>query len=542
MNKIEELLQEPLFQNFYRICRIPHGSGNETALAEDLLCWAKEKGFSAEKDAVGNVLIRKPASPGCEDVPPVMLQAHLDMVCVKRPGSSHDFWQDPIPWKIEGDWLTTGGETSLGADDGIGVALAMTILETEEPAAAETDPADCGGFPELEVLFTVGEEEDFAGASGFDMSRSRAFRLINLDHVEEHEIICGSCGGMRADFVLPVPEQSVPENSILLKVSLSGLTGGHSGEDIHRGRGNAIRLLARLLDDANASGCSFGICALEGGSSRLAIPAGASALLCMAPDEETLFRVTAAVFEQTARRELGSEGKNLKITVQEAGTAASLGSPEPGTEGAEPGSRPLTFAEPGPVMDAILLIPDGISEMNADLEGLVDSSDNVGEARYKPGSGQLELVTEIRAARESQRAAIFRRMQRLADRLGAEVFCSEAYPGWEYQTESCLRDTIIRVHKECCGFEPVLKTVHAGLEVGFFLEKRPELEAVSIGPDLKDLHSVSERLSISSSLHFRKYLQRLLEELGKEAGGDPDRNTDRTADRSAGNTDTGISK
>ena len=547
MNEIEELLQEPLFQNFYRICRIPHGSGNETALAEDLLCWAKEKGFSAEKDPVGNVLIRKPASPGCEDAPPVMLQAHLDMVCVKRPGSSHDFLEDPIPWKIEGDWLTTGGETSLGADDGIGVALAMTMLEAEEAAAAETNPADSGGFPELEVLLTVGEEEDFAGASGFEMSRSRAFRLINLDHVEEHEIICGSCGGMRADFVLPVPEQSVPENSVLLKIELSGLAGGHSGEDIHRGRGNAIRLLARLLDDANASGRSYGICALEGGSSRLAIPAGASAVLVMAPEEEALFRGTADVFEKTARRELGSEGKNLKITVQEAGTDANLKIPvqasetdavKPDAEETESCSRPLTFAEPGPVLDAILLIPDGISEMNADLEGLVDSSDNVGEARYNPGSGKLVLVTEIRAARESQRAAIFRRMQRLADRLGAEVFCSEAYPGWEYQTESRLRDTIIRVHKECCGFEPVLKTVHAGLEVGFFLEKRPGLEAVSIGPDLKDLHSVSEQLSISSALHFRKYLQRLLEQLGKDTGGGSDRNTDSTA----GNTDTGISK
>ena len=214
MNNIESLLQEPLFQHFHRICRIPHGSGNEAALAEELLCWAKEKGFHAEKDAAGNVLIRRSASPGCENAPPVMLQAHLDMVCVKRPGSLHDFQKDPIPWQIEGDWLTTGGETSLGA----------------------------------------------------------------------------------------------------------------------------------------------------------------------------------------------------------------------------------------------------------------------------------------------------------------EVSCSEPYPGWEYQPAGRLRDAVIRVHDGYCGFEPFLKTVHAGLEVGFFLEKCPGLEAVSIGPDLKDLHSVSERLSISSALHFQGYLKSLLEELGRETG------------------------
>lgn len=523
MNNIESLLQEPLFQHFHRICRIPHGSGNEAALAEELLCWAREKGFHAEKDAAGNVLIRRPASPGCENAPSVMLQAHLDMVCVKRPGSIHDFQKDPIPWQIEGDWLTTGGETSLGADDGIGAALAMTMLETGWPCEAAAV-----GFPELEALFTVGEEEDFAGALGFDMGRSRAKYLINLDHIEEHTVICGSCGGMRADFGLPLAEQRVPAGSAFWKLTVSGLAGGHSGEDIHRGRGNAIRLLARCLDAANASGCSFGICALEGGSSRLSIPVSAGALICMDPENAEIFRLSAEAFEKTARRELGGSGTKLRICIDPAAGVIPTANASPAaevqaaagvnTEAAEQIPPALTFAEPELVTEAILLFPDGISEMNADLEGLVDSSDNLGEVYYRPGSGRLELVSEIRAARESQRDAIFRRMQQLGRRLGAEVSCSEPYPGWEYQPAGRLRDAVIRVHDGYCGFEPFLKTVHAGLEVGFFLEKCPGLEAVSIGPDLKDLHSVSERLSISSALHFQGYLKSLLEELGRETG------------------------
>ena len=235
-NKFDNVKEHKVFEHFYNINQIPRGSFHEEAISNYLVAWAKERGFYVYQDQLKNVLIRKPASKGSEHKKGIVLQAHIDMVCEKTPASTHDFLNDPIPWVVEGDWLTTGRETTLGADDGIGVALAMALLED-----------DTLEHPVLEALFTVAEEEDLSGAIEFDTSLLQSSYLINLDNSQESEILCGSCGGEAIELTIPLTWNEIPEGWSAFELSLTGLKGGHSGEDIHRGHGNANEMLARLL-------------------------------------------------------------------------------------------------------------------------------------------------------------------------------------------------------------------------------------------------------------------------------------------------------
>ncbi|MBQ9249160.1 MAG: beta-Ala-His dipeptidase [Oscillospiraceae bacterium] len=476
-NKIDSLKKEPVFRQFYRISQIPHGSGQEQALSNEIIRWARERNIQAECDAIGNVFLKKKRS--WEKRPAVLLQAHMDMVCVKRAGSPHDFDRDPIPWVIEGDVLSTGGETSLGADDGIGVALALAMLELDG-----TD------LPDLEVLLTVNEEEDMSGALGFDMSRSEATLMINLDHTNEHEILCGSCGGMRADLHLPVEWRPVPDTWTCCELILSGLAGGHSGDDIHKGRGNAIVLLARLLDEIGRVS-PFGVCKLRGGSMRLAIPAEAEAVICFPAERETAVRDAVNAAKSGMARELSGSGADLAVKLRTL-------------DGLEAGR----CVESGRLLDALLLSPDGICQMNASIEGMVDTSDNLGEVLL--GESSLDLVFEIRSAQLSLRFAVYRKLERLAALLGGNCSWSEAYPSWEYRPGSRAIAQVGEVYREVYGGEPRLLTLHAGLEPGCLIQKKPDLDVVSLGPTLWDLHSPGESLSISSVRRFYVYLQKIL--------------------------------
>jgi len=475
--EIQALCADRVFQHFYEICQIPHGSGNEKGVSDYLLHWARGLGLEAEQDRVLNVLIRKPASPGREDQPVVMLQAHMDMVCEKAVGVEHDFARDPVRWVIDGDILSTGGRTTLGADDGIGVALAMAILEDGRLS-----------HPALEVLFTVMEEEDFTGAGGFDASKMNASYLINLDNTSDREIICGSCGGMQADIQIPVPFEPTPAGWTTCRLSISGLKGGHSGEDIHRGRGNANILLARLLMAAEAC-CDYRLAQIRGGSFRLAIPREAEAILCLDPAQIPALKETLAGMEAEFRAELAATAQRVTVSL-------ALAPP------AERCARPAT------VITALTLIPDGIYQMNEVLTGLVDTSDNLGEVYLDPD--RLHCVLEIRSARNSLRTYLFQRLERLAALLGGSCRWCSAYPSWEFRPDSHLRQVCSRVYEDMFGFEPRFLTVHAGLEVGYFFQHRLGLDAVSIGPNCRDFHSPTEALEISSVKKVYGYLCRLL--------------------------------
>lgn len=476
----EELLQQRVFFHFHQICQIPHGSGNEKALSDYVRDWARDLGLDAYQDDADNVLIRKPATPGYQQSPVVMLQAHMDMVCEKAEDIQHDFTADPIEWVIDGDMLSTGGRTTLGADDGIGMALAMAILEAEDL-----------NHPALEVLLTTMEEEDLSGASRFDKSQMKASYLFNLDHVNDQEILCGSCGGMQADIHIPVRPEPIPETYISCRLSVSGLKGGHSGEDIHRGRGNANILLARMLMALEGC-CQFRLNQIRGGSFRLAIPRSAEALVWLDPGQLDLAQKVLWEIENQVRSELASTGHRVKVRLEPA-EAESWG------------------VDPKNVISAMVLVPDGIFQMNEMLTGLVDTSDNLGEVYLD--ERELHFVIEIRSARDSLRTYLFQRMERLADTFGGTCSWSNAYPSWDFRPDSPLLRLCGEVYERTYNEKPIFLTAHAGLEVGCLFGEKSDLDAVSIGPECSDFHSPSESVRIPSVNKVYEFLCNILAEI-----------------------------
>lgn len=482
---LEELLKENrVFYHFARLCEIPHQSFKEKALSDFLLAWAKERGLYATQDHKWNVFIKKPATPGYENAPAVMLQAHIDMVCEKADGVTHDFDRDPIHLELEGDLLTTGGRTTLGADDGIGVAYAMAVLEADDLA-----------HPPLEVLFTTAEEEDLSGAQEVDASGFEARLLINIDNAVEHELLAGSCGGMGAELTLPMESGEIPEGYTALKLKISGLPGGHSGEDINKGHGNANILLGRLLNSCRQQ-FSFMVGDMTGGSFRLAIPREAACVLLLPADKAPVLRETAARFNVIYKKEYEVVAPELAVTVEETGF------PEKQAILPESVERLIT---------AILLSPNGISEMNNAVSGVVESSDNLGEICLEDGTAKL--VYEIRASFDTTRAYIYEKIESLASLLGGTCRSFADYPSWEFNPVSRLRELTTEVYRREFNGEIKTMVVHCGLECGCLYPKMPGLDAISIGPDCWGLHSPRERLSISSSERMYHLIIKVLEEI-----------------------------
>lgn len=462
---------------FEQLSQIPRESGNEKAVSDWIRDWALERGLEVRQDDIWDLLITKPASKGYEDHPPVLMQAHIDMVCEKDSDSDHDFSKDPIRFKTDGDWIVSASGTTLGADNGVGVAAAMAVLGDKDLP-----------HPPLEVVFTVQEETTFAGAESVDVSSCKAKRMINLDHADERELIVGSCGGTGVIFTMPLErEGNVPEGKQAFLIRVSGLKGGHSGEDIHRGRGNAINLLLRLLENADVS-----IVSITGGTNRLAIPREAEAVV-FASDAKAL-QETVAEAEAVFRKEYG-QAPDLAITVESA---------------AETGA-PLTEEAFRKIASAVRLYPNGIAQMNGNLEGLVESSDNIGIISTE--GDVLTLTSEVRGAYQSTVADITKTIEALAEIMGAEVEYFGGYVPWEFEAESELRNLAVGLYKEMFGGEMKQLALHAGLECGFFAEKIPGLDLISIGPDCQYFHSPQERVSITSIGHFYEFLKALLARL-----------------------------
>lgn len=483
MYSVETLLKNPVFMMFHQICQIPHGSNNEYELGRWIVKWAIMKGFEATQDDMGNVLIRCKASKECSNAPSIMLQAHLDMVCVKAPCYVHDFTKDPIRWIVDGDYLSTGHVTTLGADDGIGVALALALLD------------DNFIHPALEILFTVGEEDDFRGVSFFDSTQITSKLLINLDHSNEHEVLCGSCGGMQVTFSLPVCRIPVPSDWSAFQLSIAGLIGGHSGKDVNKGHGNANVLLARMIDAISLkSKCA--ISDMTGGNFRLSIPRNAEAIICI-PDSsiKSVKDVLDNCYSMFCN-EFPIASKSLKYSFEETTT-------------------PSSCVNIDSIIYAMMLIPDGIYAMSEALPDQVVASDNLGEVYLR--DSHLELILEIRSEQNSVRDYLFERMRLLATLLGGECKSSNSYPSWFYKPDSKLVSICKEAHNRLYGSMPTCSMVHAGLEVGYFYEKMGTIEAVSIGPNIWNLHTIDEQVSISSVQTFYRYLKEILSIIGQSS-------------------------
>jgi dipeptidase D len=467
-----------LWKHFDKIRCIPHCSKNEKPLAEYVLSVAAQNGCAAKTDKIGNVVVEKPASPGRENAPGIVLQGHLDMVCEKNSDVVHDFSKDPIDVKIEDGWVTASG-TTLGADNGVGVAAALAVLEDR---ALPHGP--------LELLFTVDEETGLTGATRLKPGFIKGRILLNLDSEEEGCFFIGCAGGADSEITLPIRRIARAAGK-KRTLSLSGLRGGHSGIDIDTGRGNAVQLLARMLFK---TGVPYGLISLEGGNKHNAIPREAAAEITVADkDEARLKKVLEKRFGQI-RFEYKAVEKDMKFGVRP--DAASELKPMDGA------SRDLALA-------LLTALPHGVTAMSQEIEDLVESSNNLAIVRCAAGS--VKVHTSSRSSVPTALEAVRAKIEAVSDLAGAKIVHLDGYPAWTPNLDSPLLSTMKEIHLRLRGKAPEVKAIHAGLECGIIGEKYPGMDMISFGPDLKHPHSPDEKVHAGSVERFYALLTAVLE-------------------------------
>ncbi len=465
-----------VFRFFEELSRIPRESGHTgaaSAWAED---FAKARGLRCRRDELGNVVIWKDASPGYEDHPAVILQGHLDMVCVREPGVDHDFARDPVRLVLDGDWLRAGG-TSLGGDNGAAVALILALLDEKSAA-----------HPPIEAVLTVDEEVGLLGAGGLDCSDLKGRRLINLDSEDEGVLTVSCAGGARCDITREFPMAEA--EGAVCSLTVSGGQGGHSGTEIGRGLANANKLLAACLRETG----DVQLISLSGGAQDNAIPREAEALfLAEDPVEAEAVRKR---FEREVRADFGPAESTLSLTLVSIPLERR---------------RALSPADSRAVLALLNDYPNGVQAMSQDIPGLVQTSLNLGILRL--AEGRLELSSAVRSSVAAEKEALCARLENLAAQYGGRYSQRGEYPPWEYRKDSPLRDVMTCVYREMTGKEMTVEAIHAGLECGLLAGKLPGLDAASIGPDLREVHSTRERMSVSSVRRTWEYLLAVLSRL-----------------------------
>ncbi|MFZ6816495.1 aminoacyl-histidine dipeptidase [Undibacterium sp. Rencai35W] len=488
-SSINQLFPQPLWQWFSQICAIPHPSKHEAALSAHIQSWAKERGLSVIVDHVGNLIIRKPATAGMEDRKTVVIQAHLDMVPQKNADKVHDFVTDPIqPW-IDGDWVKANG-TTLGSDNGIGMSSALAILGSD----------DIRHGP-LEVLLTVDEEAGMTGAFGLQAGMLDAEILINTDSEQEGEIYMGCAGGVDAEISLPLQWQAAQAGHIAFTLSISGLKGGHSGVNIHLGRGNANKLLARFLA-GHASELGLALSELKGGSLRNAIPREAQCSFTMPADKADLLQQRVMQYQDILQKELAKVEPALKLSVTPSTTQ----------------TMPLRTMQANTQKMLVNLInscPNGVIRMSDEIIGVTESSLNVGVISTLDDS--VSIVCMIRSLIDSGRENIESTLQSLSDLAGASIAFTGCYPGWKPDTSSPVMAIVKNTYESIYQKEPTIMVIHAGLECGLFKKHYPDLDMVSIGPTIRFPHGPDEMVNITTVGQFWTLLLAVLERIPAKA-------------------------
>lgn len=471
MQVLENVTPKRVMSFFEDICSIPHGSGNTAAIGDYCINKAHQMGLYAVKDAMGNVVIKKPASKGYENHPTVVLQAHLDMVCEKAENSDFDFEKSGIEIKVEGDYIKANG-TTLGGDDGIGMAMALAVLE---------DTTLC--HPPIEVLFTVDEETGMFGAAGLDETLISGRRIINIDSEEEGVLTVSCAGGASVEIKLNLENQTV--TTPCYEVTVGGLLGGHSGVEIDKGRYNANILMGEFLKEIKAP---YNVISISGGSKENAIPAFAALKIAT---EYDLFSLADAFVSQKVRE----NEPDLKITItkiKDGQTAFSKGASKTVTE-------------------FLCGLKNGVLKMSQSIEGLVQTSLNLGI--LKAENGLLTANISVRSSVNDEKINLINELKSYAAKFGATATDGGYYPAWEYLENSPLRQVMVECYEKQFGKKPVVAAIHAGLECGLLSEKLHGLDAVSFGPDMVGIHTPNEKLSISSTERSYKYLCKVLENL-----------------------------
>ncbi len=475
------LKPELLFKHFYALTQIPRPSKSEGKVADYLIDFAKKHSLDWKKDAVGNVLISKAGSAGYENSPIVILQSHMDMVCEKNNDVDFDFMTQPLRIKLNGDFVSADG-TSLGADNGVGVAASLAVLEDASLV-----------HPPLECLFTMDEETGMTGAKGLTADFLKGKRLLNLDSEEEGDIYIGCAGGIDNRLVF-VPEFEKPACSGALKVTVKGLKGGHSGLEINQGRANAIKLLGRFLWNLRADGIKWAVASFAGGNKRNAIPREAEAVLyCGNADE---LKKAAKIWQVTFTEEFKDIEDKVEIVVEDAkGTFDKV----------------LTEDSADKLLNAIFIIHHGVVRMSHSIHDLVESSTNFAIINLE--NDRFVIDISHRSSSASVKNAISQRTEALAKLLGFEYSKGEGYPGWQPNMDSKLLHIAEEQYKSLFNKEIHVKAIHAGLECGLIMEKYPGMDAVSFGPTLSGVHSPDEKMNVPSVSAFYDFLLHYLKGL-----------------------------
>lgn len=482
---LRKLNPKEVFYYFEKICSIPHGSGNTEELAGYLLSFAEEHGMKAQKDLAGNVIIYANATEGYEDHAPVILQGHMDMVCDKNADCTLDLEKDGLDVQTDGAYVWANG-TTLGGDDGIAVAYILAILAS-----------DTIKHPPIEALFTADEETDMGGASHLETKNLSGKRMINIDSEEEGVLTVSCAGGVGVFCELPIQyieTSQLEERHAAFHISISDLLGGHSGGEIHKPRQNALLLLANMLR-AIKEHCDFTIAHFRGGVKDNAIPKDAEVIVCVAEENEEFFEELAISCAEQITMELEETEPELSMVIA----------------GILPVQQCMDRESTDRVLRFLSEVPNGVAAMSQNIEGLVQTSSNLGIAWTEDEMFCTTFL--VRSSVTEEKEGLKNRIAQCAEKEGGKAEFDADYPAWEYAVESPLRDKMSAVFEEMYGKKPLVEAVHAGLECGFFAEKLPDIDMVSFGPNLFDVHTPAERMEVASVERCWEYLLKVLEQL-----------------------------
>ncbi|MFG6176805.1 aminoacyl-histidine dipeptidase [Halomonas sp. THAF12] len=481
---LERLSPQPLWRHFRTLCNTPRPSGHEAALVAVLEAWADERGLAHDRDAYGNLRLHKPATPGLETAPSIVLQGHLDMVAQANAEHPHDFTRDPIETYVEDGWLHAR-HTTLGADNGLGVAAALAVLED-----------DTLSHGPLEALFTLEEESSMGGALNLDEGWLDGRVLLNLDSEDRGQVYIGCAGGADVVVDAQLPTSRLDDDEVAVRLSLTGLRGGHSGIDIDKGRGNANRLLVRVLralENVDARLVDY-----RGGTLRNALPREAFATLALPAEAFEAARARLPELASTLRAELAGVDDGLALALERV----------PAPEG-----EALTRDASRLLVAALHAAPCGVERMSVAVPGVVETSNNLGVVSLE--AGRFHLCALVRSLRDSAVEDLADRFRALFELIGARVRVEGAYPGWAPDPDSALLAHFRNLHEARLGVDPEVKVIHAGLECGILGAKYPDMAMISFGPLIRGAHSPDERVELASVEEFWGLLRALIEDLAR---------------------------
>ena len=500
---LENLEPKEVFRFFEEICQVPHGTFDTKRISDYCVAFAKERGLACIQDETNNIIISKPGTVGYENSEPVIIQGHMDMVCEKDTDCDIDFEHDGLRLVFEDGVISADG-TTLGGDDGIAVAFALAILD-----------ADDIPHPPLECVFTVDEEIGMLGAAAIDCSPLKSRIMLNLDSEDEGYLLVSCAGGACATCHIPVEYENAKDDHSVVKIIVEGLTGGHSGVEIIKQRANADKQLARLLYNIGRD-VPYRLISIQGGLKDNAIPNKAEAYVGIDPENVDNFVKSAEKNEKILRHEFGNTDPELVVKV-ETDLSDDLGSYNNADDvqndmyGRIMINRVMTEKSSDIVIRSLMMMPNGIQKMSNDIEGLVQTSLNLGI--LKTTEDEVTASFSVRSSVQSEKENLIDQLRCVSVSAGGNLDVQGDYPAWEYRHDSPLRDIMVDVFEEQYGRKPVIQALHAGVECGLFAGKLPGLDCVSFGPDMKNIHTSRESMDVASVQRTWRYVLGILERL-----------------------------